>query len=735
MSDKTKKNNKHKNNVTQKMRTLPNLNKYEKAFICKKDYNVYNAFEVDFEKSDRYKQIKDQKDIQSEIIKILNSKTAPKHMNPNDDFYGFVNNLWLEKITKKEGEEYIVQVDDFRLVQNKVYHQLIGIVKDYIKNNHNEKAKQISNVYHSFLHLLDTKMAMKHIDYFLSLIDKFYTNSTDKSDAWKLLASINRNEVIAYGCPFVINIVPDNKNSTIFRANISPPQLSLIDIMVYIDDGTDIEYKKNYKKHYLQYINKLFDAFFGKDNKYKSQDVWDIEYDLLITMGCSKVKNESPDYYNRVEAKDAMSKYGFDWETFSKYYGFKRTPSFFIATSLNYLKCGSEWIMNNWGSEKLRTYFIYIYIRQIARFHKEFRDIPYEFCGKFERGQEKIFPAELEPVFGLAFSFNTFLTNEYVERYKNEQAVNYVKTMAEDLKTVFTRIIRRNTWLQPQTKKYALLKLKNFKLEVGSPKILEKDPLLEYSSTDPWENIRQIEAWRTERIINLEGEKVVDIPVIDWANYPLKLVSTQAYVVNASYTPSKNAIYIPLGYIQKPFIDLEERGIEYNLVFIGYTLGHEFSHSLDDMGSKFDHKGNMNNWWTKKDSEIFKKKQADVIKQYEEFAKRDGIIFDAEPSVGEDLADISGLAMCVEYLRDFQEKNDDIPAIRILSYKALFIYFAYQYRQKISKEALAAQLKTNPHPPDKYRTNIPLSRLKIYRDMYRIVKGDGMYWHNTDTIW
>ena len=153
------------------------------------------------------------------------------------------------------------------------------------------------------------------------------------------------------------------------------------------------------------------------------------------------------------------------------------------------------------------------------------------------------------------------------------------------------------------------------------------------------------------------------------------------------------------------------------------------------MGSKFDHKGNMNNWWTKKDSEIFKKKQADVIKQYEEFAKRDGIIFDAEPSVGEDLADISGLAMCVEYLRDFQEKNDDIPAIRILSYKALFIYFAYQYRQKISKEALAAQLKTNPHPPDKYRTNIPLSRLKIYRDMYRIVKGDGMYWHNTDTIW
>ena len=35
--------------------------------------------------------------------------------------------------------------------------------------------------------------------------------------------------------------------------------------------------------------------------------------------------------------------------------------------------------------------------------------------------------------------------------------------MAEDLKTVFTRIIQRNTWMEPKTKKKALEKLKNFK--------------------------------------------------------------------------------------------------------------------------------------------------------------------------------------------------------------------------------------------------------------------------------
>jgi predicted metalloendopeptidase len=64
---------------------------------------------------------------------------------------------------------------------------------------------------------------------------------------------------------------------------------------------------------------------------------------------------------------------------------------------------------------------------------------------------------------------------------------------------------------------------------------------------------------------------------MDWSQYPVKMTGTQAYIVNASYTPSKNSIYINLGYVQKPFVDLDERGIEYNLAHIGFTIGHEMS--------------------------------------------------------------------------------------------------------------------------------------------------------------
>ena len=239
---------------------------------------------------------------------------------------------------------------------------------------------------------------------------------------------------------------------------------------------------------------------------------------------------------------------------------------------------------------------------------------------------------------------------------------------------------------------------------------------------------------RYKKLIMLDGKvSKSSFPVIDWSEF--KLVGKQPYIVNAFYTPTENSIYIPLAYMQKPFIDLNERGTEYNLVHIGDTLAHEMSHCLDDMGSKYDHEGTLTNWWTDHDRSKFNAKVKNVIKQYEQFAMYDGIKMDASLSTGENLADISGLAICVEYLRDFQDKNNDPISIRDLSFREFFVYFAMQARQKIYDGAIKAQLKTNPHPMDKYRTNCPLARLELFKSVYDIKKGDKMYWENSDTIW
>lgn len=719
-------------------KVLPNLTKTQKMTICKKHSNTFSTFEDKF--SPAYKaNMTDPKFIRSaELMKIYNAfLKTPKDVQPQNDFYTWVNYIWLNKpglLTKKE--KYIVQVDNFRLVQNKVYGELLGIVKEYIATHHNDQATDLNNVYQSFIYLNTNDQSRSYASQFVQKIDEI---RKDKKNLWKMMAFLNENEMISYGAPFSWSMNPDDMQPTILRSFINSPQLSLLDITCYFNDGLKPEYKKSVQSHYFHYLHQLFKGAFGPGNGFKVQDVFDIEVQILNFMICDQYRN-GPNNYNRVTTEESRKKYHFDWEDFSHELGMDRTPHFFITGNVNYIKCASDHLLENWDNEKWRTYYVYICIRQMMRWNnndggiKGNRDY-YNFFGQFLRGQDADLSKDIRPIFGLCYSFNTFLTNEYVKRYGNKENTEYVKTMAEDLKIAFTNIIKRNKWLQPVTKVHALKKLRYFKFVIGSPKELREDPKLDYSPDDAWGNLVKISTWRFKQALKLDGKPVVDIPIIDWANNPPKLTGTQAYIVNASYTPTKNSIYINLGYIQTPFVDLAERGIEYNLAHIGFTLAHEMSHSLDDWGSKYDYNGKLNDWWTPKDKKIFKKIQDDITKQYHEFALRDGIDFDASISVGENMADISGLGICMEYLQDFQNKHQDIFHIRELSFKAFFVYFAFQQRQKVSKRALTAQLNTNPHPLDKYRTNVPLSRSSTFRHFYDVQKGDGMWWHTINKVW
>lgn len=673
-------------------------------------------------------------------LEIINA-LKPSKILPQNDFYSYINDKWLKEYIIPEEHKYIVQQDDFRIVQDKVYRELIILIEKYIKSSESNTSfgKCLKNFYDAQYHSCTKQQTKISVDNFLSVLK-------NSKNVWEFIGYINKNEIISWGCPFVWSLNPDDKEPDKYRCFIDSPQPTLIDINLYFDDVYITEkekhYAKKYKKRYFSYLNELFTNAFGKNYKslgYNVKDIFDVELDILMAGGCNKVKiKKNNAFYYRIYNKDLIKTdiyHPFDWEELSKSLGFKTPPIFFITSNPHYIKCGAELIVNNWKSQKWLTYWTYIFIRQQQRWSDKGHTIYYNFHGKFVRGQSKEIFNSIKPIYGMGFAFNTFLTYQYTKNYENPFNIAYVKNMAEDLKLVFIRIIENNKWLQPATKKYALKKLHYFNLTVASPYELRADPILNYENDNPWENLCKLAFWRAKKFIELEGNSVIDMPIIDWSQIPPKFISTQAYVVNASYTPSKNGIYIPLGYIQPPFVDLQERGIEYNLAHIGFTLAHEMSHALDDWGSQYDHLGKLNNWWTEKDKAHFKKIQDDVIKQYETFANYDGIKFDASISIGEDLADISGLAICQEYLRDFQNKNNDILPIKTLSMEAFFVYFAYQQRQKMSKKAIQAQLKTNPHPLDKYRTNVPLSRLELFRIFYNIKKKDKMWWHSTNCVW
>jgi putative endopeptidase len=719
---KQSKNTHHKTKKNNKLLCPIGLKPIEKNFD-KSEYILDKMKKIEKDKISRKQQHID-------FVKQLLSKSAPNSIKPENDFYDYINYQWLQNVSIEEQQKYIVQIDDFRLVQDKVYKELNVIILDYIKTHNNKLSKNLKNFYNSVIKMnpkpYSRKIGKKY--------EKTVNNLIIENNPWKLLAYINSDEITANGAPFVWSLNPDEMNPKVFCSYINPHSFTILDINVYYDDGTNVNYKENYRKEFYKYCKKLFNTVLGP-NDYNPKDVFDVEVEIFNALGCADITSGTEKQYNKVYANEALEKYDFDWKEFTKYLGYKSTPPFFVTSSLNYLKCGSDLLTKNWTTTKWKTYWIFNLIRRIARFTKDWEKITYDFYGKFERGQEKLNTSDaVSATLYMSIPFNTFLTNEYVKKYENPQAIEFVRILCNDLKVVFQRILTTNMWLAPKTKEYALEKLKHFSFVIGQPENLRGDPDLDYTNV-LYDNMNKIMLWRHKKFIELDGKPIIDIPMMDWSQYPVKMVGTQAYIVNASYTPAKNSIYINLGYIQKPFVDLDERGIEYNLAHLGFTIGHEMSHGFDDMGSKYGWDGKLDDWWTPEDKKKYKAIQADVIKQYEVYAARDGIKFDASIGIGEDLADISGLAICNNYLRDFQQNNNDLLPIRYLSYEVFYVYYAFQQRQKVSKKALAAQLKTNPHPLDKYRCNVPLSRSRIFRALYDVKKGDGMWWHNANTIW
>jgi len=684
------------------------------------------------------------------ITKMLSEKIIPKNINPTTDFYTFINYRWLKQQSQMLGlvKTYYVKVDSFRVVQDNVYKELIGLVKKYISNNKEERrVKNLHNFLTSWYGVYDYN-GYKNGQEIIKKIDTYLENPlSSPQNLYKFLAFINKYEFINTHSPIFWNIMPDSENTKIYAPIIDVGEnLFSLDVDIYFKQKEELARDEKYKR-FLAYIDGLFRIYFGENHDFKPEDVFDVEKECMDVMYNSRKickkgeKRHNDDDYklNRTTPEDAK-KNGFDCCEFFKELGYKTLPKYFLSSNdflynkngeVGYINCLMNILKENWTTKKWRTFWYYIFLKQVAEFSKHHIH-NWKFFREFLKGEKAFIPADKKVIFGLSIGYNVLLTKLYIEKNPMKTELEYVKILTNDFKRIFRRMLENNNWLQPSTKKSAIQKLDALKFIYGTPEILTKDPDLNYDKHNCFENIMHLCEYRTNTMIKITSGRVLAFPTVDWKEYVL--TSSQAYLVNAFYTPMFNNIMIPQAILQKPFLDLQERGIEYNLAFIGYTLCHEMSHSLDENGSKYDYKGNYNNWWKPEDAKIFHRKNKDIIRQYELFAKRDGLKFDASISVGEDLADIVASNILTIYLRDFQETNKDPIYIRDLSFKAYFTYYAIQARQTIYKSAVNAEISSNPHPLEKYRVNCVLARNPIFHLLYGIKRGDKMFW-NTSSFW
>ena len=658
-----------------------------------------------------------------------------------NDFYNYVNELWIKKLNKSSQEmKFLDKLDEFRIIQFKTNIKINELLEDYTYKNKNIVSTEVKKFTDSLYKLNSITSSQNFLNNTVNYIDSL---RKDKNNLWKMLAFVNKNEFTNIYGPFCWYYLPDKKNSQKYVNYMEQHQFAVFDISIYENKEyskkeQDI-YNINYKKFFIKYLSDLFKTAFPKDKSLNANDKYDIGGIFFNIMGKKdKNINESPDFYNKVSVKDSLNKYKFNWVEYCKELGYneKNIPEFFIVSNLNYFKFCTEELLENWNSDKWRSYWIWIFTRTVARFTKDWEYTFYKFHGQKLQGlEESVLRKQTLHLIGstlTAFAFNPLINNIYIDYAYNSDNIVFTSNLANNLKNIFVNKIKRNTWLEPKTKKYALFKVEKINFEIGSKKI-EGDyekilPLLNYNPYELLDNIFKIAEWRHNLYITGNIDIIKTLITYDFNTYPYKIIDLPSYVVNAEYIQNENNIKISTAYLQNPFINIVEHGLEYNLAYIGFTIAHELCHSLDNSGSKYDVNGNINDWWGKKDKIKFNKIQQEIIKQYEVFSKYDGIVYDASYTIGEDIADISGLHLCEEYLRDYCIQNKYTPLVTYLDFKMFYVYFAYQMRQKVKKESIKYELITNPHPIDKYRTNVTLSRSNFFKTIFDIKRGDKMYY-------
>ncbi len=205
--------------------------------------------------------------------------------------------------------------------------------------------------------------------------------------------------------------------------------------------------------------------------------------------------------------------------------------------------------------------------------------------------------------------------------------------------------------------------------------------------------------------------------------------------VNAYYSPIRNEIVFPAGILQPPFFDFDaDDAINYG--GIGAVIGHEITHGFDDQGSQYDAEGNLKMWWTSEDREKFNALTAKIVEQYNNYTVLDSIHVNGELTLGENIADLGGVAMAYDALM-LHYKNTRFPKMNdgFSPKQKFFVGFARIWRSKYREQVMIERIKTDSHSPGIHRCNGTLSNTPVFHQNFKVKAGDNMKKEEIIKIW
>jgi predicted metalloendopeptidase len=626
-------------------------------------------------------------------------------VRPQDDLFRHMNGAWLRDTPMPADKAYI---GAFEQIQEGTLAKLRGLIEDAAKNGGDADAKKIGDLYASFMdEAALEKLGVKPLAGELAAIDAVRT----RKQLSVLMARHGR-----LGIPSAVNgeIDQDAKDSTRYVTYLSQGGLGLPDRDYYLKED-DARFKEARAK-YVELVAKLLTLAGESHAEASARAVLALETELARVQWTRVENRDAVKSYNPVLQKDLPKLApALDWTAGLADAGIGGKTPDVIVRQPSYFKGMSALLQ----SQPLATWKAYAKTRLLISFapylSREFVDTAFAFNGTVLMGTTENRPRWKRGVGIVERSIGESLGKVYVAKYFPPESKDKMEKLVGNLLAAYKQSIDTLDWMGPDTKKQAQAKLATFVPKIGYPKKWKDYSRLQIRRDDLVGNVMRARLLADAREVAKLG-KPVDRD--EWFMTP--------QTVNAYYNPAMNEIVFPASILQPPFFDPTADDAA-NYGGIGAVIGHEISHGFDDEGSRFDGLGNLREWWTAEDRKRFDAKTSILVEQYGAFEPVPGYKVNGELTLGENIADNSGLEIAYKAYHLSLNGQPPLAIDGLSGDERFFLGFAQVWRGKARDQALVQQLKSDPHSPEEIRANGTVRNHPGYYSTFGVKAGDKMY--------
>jgi putative endopeptidase len=170
-----------------------------------------------------------------------------------------------------------------------------------------------------------------------------------------------------------------------------------------------------------------------------------------------------------------------------------------------------------------------------------------------------------------------------------------------------------------------------------------------------------------------------------------------------AYMPELNEVYLPPTVVQRPFVS-PNRDPAPDYGGLGALVAHEFMHSLDEYGRKFDETGRVRAWWTAAEIAAYRKRVSCIARQFDEYRLPGGTRVDGDLVRDEALADLAGLEIAFRAYRAEQLRRDDSRGAVREADQRFFVSYARSHAETTRPDDDLTE-RLDEHAPEHLRVN------------------------------